>query len=88
MHGNGVYIWPDGRSYEGGYAFGKKDGMGTYLMGDRNIYKGLWKEGLQHGEGVLTQPDGNIIKGIWEHGVLTKQIDEKSQANDQLEEEK
>jgi hypothetical protein len=30
MHGKGVFVWPDGRMYDGNYENGKKSGFGIY----------------------------------------------------------
>ena len=46
MHGFGVFKWPDGRRYEGEYAFGKKNGIGAYVMNNKSVYKGKWLNGL------------------------------------------
>ena len=31
MHGYGVFEWPDGRRYEGGYVDDKKHGKGVFV---------------------------------------------------------
>lgn len=46
MHGKGISTWPDGRIYDGNYAFGKKDGFGIYTWSDKKQYIGNWKNGL------------------------------------------
>jgi hypothetical protein len=30
MHGEGVFTWPDGRTYRGGYKNDKKNGYGIF----------------------------------------------------------
>jgi len=40
MNGKGVYIWTDGRKYEGDYAADKKEGFGTYSWPDGRKYEG------------------------------------------------
>ena len=38
MDGNGIFIWPDGRKYEGDYKEDKEDGYGILEWGNGNIY--------------------------------------------------
>lgn len=40
MHGQGIYVWPDGRMYAGEYHEGKKNGFGIYRFADGRIYIG------------------------------------------------
>lgn len=40
MEGIGLYIWPDGRRYEGEYFQDKKHGKGIYSWVDGRIYDG------------------------------------------------
>ena len=53
MHGQGVYVWQDGRKYEGSYLLNKKNGHGVYTYSDGSRYRGEWKNGVQHGTGVM-----------------------------------
>ena len=57
MHGHGVYLWEDGRRYEGEYEYDKKKGLGAYMWGDGRVYYGNWKDGVQHGEGTNINPN-------------------------------
>jgi hypothetical protein len=45
MHGRGVFTWPDGRKYEGGYLEDKKHGTGTFTWPDGKQYEGSWENG-------------------------------------------
>ena len=45
MNGKGVFIWKDGRKYEGSYVQDKKEGYGIFHWPDGRIYKGMWKGG-------------------------------------------
>lgn len=45
MHGQGVYMWADGRKYEGEYVNDKKHGYGIYTYPDGRSYKGQWASG-------------------------------------------
>ena len=40
MNGKGLFRWPDGRKYEGGYIDNLKEGDGEYLWTDGRYYKG------------------------------------------------
>ena len=45
MHGEGLYKWPDGRSYQGNYENDEQHGYGIYTFPDGRCYKGMWKDG-------------------------------------------
>ena len=45
MNGNGVYIWMDGRKYEGDYLKDKKHGFGIYTWADGKRFEGMWENG-------------------------------------------
>jgi hypothetical protein len=45
LHGQGVYTWPDGRSYVGEYRLDKKHGVGIYSWPDGKKYDGQWSDG-------------------------------------------
>ena len=68
MHGKGIYIWKDGRKYEGEYIMDKKYGHGVYTWADGRKYDGDWKDGKQHGKGKYYLQDGTCKSGIWENG--------------------
>lgn len=38
MHGKGVFVWPDGRKYEGDYLNDKKHGFGIFQFKDGRLY--------------------------------------------------
>ena len=40
MHGEGEYIWQDGRTYKGEYKNDKKHGYGEYTWSDKRKYLG------------------------------------------------
>lgn len=68
MHGSGVYIWEDGRRYQGQYENDKKSGLGAYMWTDGRVYYGMWRNGQQHGEGTTVMPNMNMKKSLWEAG--------------------
>lgn len=42
MEGNGVFLWPDNRRYEGQYIDDKKEGYGVFYWPDGRKYEGDW----------------------------------------------
>jgi hypothetical protein len=42
MHGEGLFTWPDERSYKGNYQNDKKSGFGTFTWPNGTVYEGLW----------------------------------------------
>lgn len=61
MHGRGVYVWKDGRKYEGEYKEDKKDGFGTYTWADGKKYSGEWRNSKRHGKGIYISYVGKYI---------------------------
>jgi hypothetical protein len=45
MHGNGTFVWPDGRKYIGDYCEDKKKGYGEFQWPDGRCYRGEWLNG-------------------------------------------
>lgn len=43
--GNGIFYWPDGRKYQGGWKNGKQHGIGTYTSASGKTKQGEWSEG-------------------------------------------
>jgi hypothetical protein len=62
MHGQGVFIWPDGRKYEGEYQNNKKNGRGVFSWKEGKAITCMWKDGIRSGEGTIRYPDGREIK--------------------------
>lgn len=48
MDGQGVFTWPDGRRYEGGWRKGKQNGMSKYRTATGEIWEGQWEDGVMH----------------------------------------
>lgn len=40
-----MFIWPDGRKYDGGWLDGKQHGFGKYYSSSGEIKYGEWKDG-------------------------------------------
>ena len=43
VHGKGIYIWEEGKRYEGEFLNGKKHGYGTFYLNNELVYEGTWK---------------------------------------------
>lgn len=79
MEGFGIYIWADGRRYEGQYHNDKKSGYGVYYWTDGRKYEGWWNKGKQHGLGTYIDPmKGKIKYGLWEGGKRVTWFDEQT----------
>lgn len=73
----GIYIWNDGRMYQGEYKDDKKHGFGIYTWADRRSYEGYWFKGKQHGIGTYAVPkDGKTKFGLWEDGKRIEWFDQ------------
>ena len=57
-HGQGIFIYSDGRKYEGQWENGEFHGLGTLTFLDGSEYKGNWKEHRRHGQSTYTFADG------------------------------
>ena len=76
MNGKGVFIWADGRKYEGEYKNDKKEGFGEFEWVNGKKYRGYWKNGKQDGEGEFYFPSNQKWKkGIWKEGQRIKWIE-------------
>mmetsp|Transcript_40017 Transcript_40017/g.52395 ORF Transcript_40017/g.52395 Transcript_40017/m.52395 type:complete len:93 (+) Transcript_40017:1004-1282(+) len=75
MHGSGIYLWEDGRRYQGEYENDKKKGFGAYMWVDGRVYYGMWKDGVQHGEGTTVNPNKQMRKALWEAGKESMQLE-------------
>ena len=67
-HGEGTYIWPDGRKYIGNWHEGKQEGEGTLLESDGSVYIGTFAKGQKHGFGRLCLKNGITYLGNWSQG--------------------
>ena len=78
MHSRGIYVWKDGRKYDGQYKLDKKHGFGKYIWMDGRRYEGQWKDGKQHGKGLYWHQDGVMKVGVWEEGKRAKWIENET----------
>jgi hypothetical protein len=67
VEGRGVYTYPTGDVYEGGFRQGKRHGFGIYIeFVTKNQYEGEWVADQRHGQGVLSsKTHGYIYDGEW-----------------------
>ena len=61
-NGYGVFIYEDGRIYEGQWKNKYFDGIGALTFQNRAQYTGEFKKGLMHGYGRITLQDGKKLK--------------------------
>ncbi len=66
--GMGVYTWPDGTRYEGGFRDTRFAGQGIYTWPDGRRYEGRFRNGRRHGRGIYTWPSGSRYEGQWKAG--------------------
>ena len=75
MHGFGKFEFADGRTYEGHYLKGLRDGQGVYKWTDGSIYDGEFKAGKQHGIGYYTATRGAQAKKYrFENGLAAEEL--------------
>ena len=53
-HGQGVFHYPDGSTYQGAWEHNKRHGFGVYTFPNGDVYEGEWEEGLKQGHGSYT----------------------------------
>jgi hypothetical protein len=84
MHGEGRYVYADGRQYSGAFSSGVKNGAGFFSWPNGNRYDGSFVDGQREGGGVFFWRDGTVYRGQFQsnkqHGFGVKE-----QPNDLLE---
>jgi len=75
-HGQGTYIWNDGRKYVGSFVDGKFEGIGKFTMPDGKEYDGEYQNDHRHGVGMTTFPNGKKQRERWENGELIEVLEE------------
>lgn len=63
--GQGVAIYANGNSYEGGWKNGKKDGKGRYRFADGEMYEGAFVQDKRQGMGSYVRRNGESYRGYW-----------------------
>ena len=66
VNGNGIYVWADGRKYEGSWADDKVDGNGAYFFPDGRKFVGQFQAGKINGQGVFESPNGHKYDGEYQ----------------------
>lgn len=62
-------MFSDGRTYEGDFKNGKKDGEGTFEWTNGDRYIGSWRTDQRHGVGIYaSKKDGTKKQGEWVNG--------------------
>jgi tetratricopeptide (TPR) repeat protein len=69
-NGYGVFIFEDGRIYEGQWAKELFDGMGSLTFLNGSKYIGEFKKGNMHGFGSITLQDGSKHKCTFENNII------------------
>ncbi|KAJ3322018.1 hypothetical protein HDV06_003618 [Boothiomyces sp. JEL0866] len=67
-HGKGKNTFPNGDTYEGSYANGKRNGQGVYKWKAGHRYKGQFLDNVRHGTGYFVYPDGSKYNGEFAEG--------------------
>ena len=63
-HGHGIYSWPNGDRYEGGFVEGERQGNGVFVFASGDRYEG----DFENGKGVLVFANGDRYEGNFENG--------------------
>ena len=63
LKGNGVMVYKNGRTYEGGFNQNAPDGYGEELFENGDSYKGKYKKGFKVGDGIYSYFNGDLYKG-------------------------
>lgn len=79
--GEGIFRWPDGRSFEGQFKAGMKSGYGVLISArNGNRYEGTFEQDVRSGLGVFQSRDGTVYRGQFAddkmHGYVVKQSPE------------
>jgi hypothetical protein len=81
IHGIGIRYFPDGKRYQGGFVYGKREGKGVLFNKGNILYDGYWKADKREGEGMGVDTTGNVYEGQWKadkyHGKGTLTMKEK-----------
>ncbi|XP_065643208.1 radial spoke head 1 homolog isoform X2 [Hydra vulgaris] len=64
-HGMGKAFFPNGDTYEGMYALGKRNGKGVYHFATGAVFDGEYKLNKKEESGIMTYPDGSKYEGDW-----------------------
>ena len=63
--GKGVFIRPNGDTYEGSWKEDKREGLGSELLKNGEKYQGNWTNNQREGHGAMTYPNGDRYEGMF-----------------------
>ena len=66
-HGQGIYRWPNGRTYVGEWCDNQMQGEGVESWPNGSRYEGQFKGNKRHGQGTFTWADGRQYVGEYRH---------------------
>ena len=76
--GNGKFIYPDKREYDGEWKNDLPHGFGKFNFANTSettsLYEGNWRKGKFFGQGILTYKDNSKLESIFLDGVLFSEI--------------
>jgi hypothetical protein len=68
MHGEGEYLFSDGKGYKGSFKDNNCEGFGIAEYPIGSSYEGYWKDGKFHGEGTQRSVTNIKYDGCWKNG--------------------
>ena len=71
--GLGMYAFPSGDCYWGGWHEDSMEGLGVYQHQSGHMYEGMWRQGCKHGWGMLTNAEGSMWASATCHDVSLAQ---------------
>lgn len=72
FHGRGVYIWKDGKKYDGEWFEGMRVGQGITIMSNGEKHDGAYKANEMNGSGWWRFSSGKVRPGEWINGKLDR----------------
>ena len=63
-----MYVWPDGRRYEGEWRCDKMNGFGVHKYANGDRHEGFRLNDKKHGRGKIISKDGIVQESEWNMG--------------------
>ncbi len=70
-HGEGVFRWRSGSTYDGQFENGKRSGLGVMSYANGAKYDGLWQNDKKQGLGIYWNRTGDRFEGKFSQGKMT-----------------